>query len=223
MKIRSTIGTFSVAAAVALALAPAAPAYSGCAYVVDSSGKNVTDSSKKCVKTSTWTKSAWTEACGKPKPKPKPKPAPKPAPKPEPVVTPPAPTPPPPPPAPVQPTVEHVTLTGSALFGVNSATLTAKGKAAIDEVVDKLHTFDKVRTITITGHTDSTGSEAYNQKLSERRAQAVADYLKSRGVNPALLNVVGMGELAPIADNSTKEGRQMNRRVEIDIDGSKVK
>ncbi len=221
MKIRSTIGTFSVAAAVALALAPAAPAYSGCAYVVDSSGKNVTDSSKKCVKTSTWTKSAWTEACGKPKPKPKPKPAPKP--KPKPVVTPPAPTPPPPPPVEVKPTIEHVTIGGQALFDLNSASLTANGKAAIDDIVEKLHSFDKVRSITITGHTDSTGSEAYNQKLSERRAQAVADYLKSRGVNPALLNVVGMGELAPIADNNTREGRQMNRRVEIDIDGSKVK
>ena len=219
MKIRSTIGTFSVAAAVALALAPAAPAYSGCAYVVDSSGKNVTDSSKKCVKTSTWTKSAWTEACGKPKPKPKPAPKPKP----KPVVTPPAPTPPPPPPVEVKPTIEHVTIGGQALFDLNSAALTASGKAAIDDIVEKLHSFDKVRSITITGHTDNTGSEAYNQKLSERRAQAVADYLKSRGVNPALLNVVGMGELAPIADNNTREGRQMNRRVEIDIDGSKVK
>ena len=116
-----------------------------------------------------------------------------------------------------------MTIAGSTLFDLNSAKLTAKGKKAVDDIVEKLHTFDKVRTITITGHTDSTGSEAYNQKLSERRAQAVADYLKSRGVNPALISVVGMGELAPIADNSTREGRQMNRRVEIDVDGSRVK
>ncbi len=225
MKIRSTIGTFSVAAAVALALAPVAPAYSGCAYTVDSSGENVRDSSKECVRTSTWKKSAWTEACGKPKAE-----VPKPKPKPKPVVVPPAPTPPPAPvyvpePEPVvevAPTVERMTISGQALFDTNSDNLTANGKAAIDNVVEELRTFDKVRSISITGHTDSRGTESYNQDLSERRAASVQAYMASRGVNPALLSSSGMGELDPVGDNNTKEGRQDNRRVDIDVDGSRV-
>ncbi|HHJ19858.1 MAG TPA: OmpA family protein [Gammaproteobacteria bacterium] len=225
MKIKSTLATFSVAAAVAMALAPAAPAYSSCSNVIDSAGKNVRDSSKSCVKTSTWHKADWTEACGKPA-------APKPKPKPKPIVTevaPPAAAPPPPPepvvvpePAPVEPVVQHMTLDGEALFATNSASLTSTGKAAVDNVVEQLRGFDKVRTITITGHTDSRGSAAYNQKLSERRANAVRDYLISQGVNPALLSAVGMGEEAPVADNNTEEGRQQNRRVDIDVDGSKL-
>jgi len=227
MKIRSTIGTFSVAAAVALALAPVAPAYSGCAYTVDSSGENVRDSSKECVRTSTWKKSAWTEACGKPA---KPAPKPKPKPKPKPVEVPPAPTPPPAPvyvpePEPVvevAPTVERMTIGGQALFDTDSANLTAAGKAAVDTVVEELRTFDKVRSISITGHTDSRGAESYNQSLSERRAAAVEAYMSSRGVNPALLSSSGMGELDPVGDNNTKEGRHENRRVDIDVDGSRV-
>ena len=229
MKIRSTIGTFSVAAAVALALAPVAPAYSGCAYTVDSSGDNVRDSSKECVRTSTWKESAWTEACGKPKP-----PAPKPKPKPKPVEPPPPPAPEPPPPpvyvpepepepvVEVAPTIERMTIGGQALFDTNSDNLTAEGKAAIDNVVEELRTFDKVRTIGITGHTDNTGSESYNQGLSERRAAAVQAYMATRGVNPALLSSAGMGESSPVADNDTKEGRHQNRRVDIDVDGSRV-
>lgn len=220
MKIRSTIGTFSLAAAVTLALAPVSQAYSSCSYTIDSEGTNVRDGSGDCVKTITFNKGDWTEACGKPA-APAAAPAPAPAPKPV-VVAPPAPTPPPPAPAPVQPIVERVTLDGQALFGNDSASLTGDGQAAIDNVVDQLRGFDKVRTITITGHTDSRGSESYNQKLSERRANSVRDHLASRGVNPALLSSVGMGELAPVADNATADGRQMNRRVDIDVDGSKL-
>ncbi len=212
MKIRSAISTFSVAAAVALTIAPVSPAFSGCAYVVDTSGKNVRDTSGKCVKTTSWTKSAWTHECGKPKPKPKVVEAPK--------VTPP---PPPPPPKVVKPTVEVVTLQGKVLFAVNSAKLSPDGKKALDEVVERLRTFDKVKSIVITGHTDSTGSAAYNQKLSERRANAVRDYLISRGVNPALITAIGKGETEPVASNKTREGRAMNRRVEIQITGTKVK
>ncbi len=214
MKIRSAISTFSVAAAVALTIAPVSPAFSGCAYVFDTGHKNVRDTSGHCVKTTSWTKSAWTYECGKPKPKPKPK-----------VVEAPKVTPPPPPPPPkvVKPTVEVVTLQGKVLFPVNSARLSADGKKALDEVIERLRTFDKVKSIVITGHTDSTGSAAYNQKLSERRANAVRDYLISRGVNPALITAIGKGESEPIASNKTRKGRAMNRRVEIQITGTKVK
>ncbi len=68
-------------------------------------------------------------------------------------------------------------------------------------------------TALIEGHTDSVGSEAYNLALSDRRAKSVFDYLTSRGVDPARLSSVGKGESMPIADNSTAEGRQQNRRV----------
>lgn len=218
MKIKSTLATFSVAAAVAMVLAPAAPAYSSCAHVIDSSGNHVRDSSKSCVKTSTWKKADWTEACGKPAPPPPKKVVAQ--------VAPPVVAPPPPPvipePAPVEPVFERVVLDGQALFATNSARLTGEGTSAIDGVVEQLRGFDKVKTITITGHTDNTGSTAYNQKLSERRADSVRDYLISRGVNPALMSTMGMGETAPVADNNTREGRQLNRHVDIDIDGSKL-
>ncbi len=68
-------------------------------------------------------------------------------------------------------------------------------------------------TVLVEGHTDSIGSDAYNMGLSDRRAKAVFDYLSSRGVNPARMSSVGYGETRPIADNSTDEGRQQNRRV----------
>jgi len=71
--------------------------------------------------------------------------------------------------------------------------------------------------IQIAGHTDSTGSDDFNQKLSEQRAQVVKNALAGQGVNPARMIAVGYGESKPIADNSTEAGRQMNRRVEITI------
>ena len=68
-------------------------------------------------------------------------------------------------------------------------------------------------TAKIVGHTDSIGTEQYNQALSERRAKAVFDYLASRGVSPSRMQAIGMGESDPVADNATAEGRQLNRRV----------
>ncbi len=86
----------------------------------------------------------------------------------------------------------------------------------LDTLVRALGQYD-IGDISITGHTDSSGAEAYNQALSERRAQAVADYLIENGVAPERLTVIGMGESQPVADNSSKEGRAENRRVEIDF------
>ena len=79
---------------------------------------------------------------------------------------------------------------------------------------NRLDEFDQT-VVEVAGHTDSTGSHAYNQSLSERRSASVASYLKGRGVISERLITVGMGENYPIADNSTSEGRQVNRRVEI--------
>ena len=85
--------------------------------------------------------------------------------------------------------------------------------SALDAVIAKLKGTQADESVQVIGHTDSTGPEAYNQGLSERRAQAAADYMSSKGVGN--ISVSGMGESAPVADNGTREGRAMNRRVEI--------
>jgi len=118
--------------------------------------------------------------------------------------------------------LEHVSIP-NLTFDFDSAELTAEDKAILDNAVSKLAPYkDAFRAQTahveIVGHTDSTGPEAYNQKLSERRANAVADYLANQlGADRSRMIVSGKGESDPIADNSTREGRAKNRRVEVEI------
>ena len=108
-------------------------------------------------------------------------------------------------------------------FGFDSADLTATDKQELDVVNQQIEAFrpllrQNVAHMNVIGHTDSRGAEAYNQKLSERRAQAVADYFASEGqVPPETMRVSGMGESEPIADNGTETGRDQNRRVVIEI------
>lgn len=211
MKKRIALSTLSVAAVVALTLSPLSPAHSRCTHVVDGMGKHVKDGQKKCVHTGTFKGKETVEECGAPKKEVVKAPAPKP-------VAPP----PPPAPEPVKTVTERITVDGNALFAVNSAKLTAEGKASIDNVISQLATFDKIESIVVTGHTDSTGSAAYNQALSERRAAAVRDYMISKGVDASLITSVGRGEEEPVADNKTREGRRLNRRVEVDVTGVKI-
>lgn len=89
-------------------------------------------------------------------------------------------------------------------------------RQTLDQVADILSQY-KQTYIDVYGHTDSTGSDSYNQALSERRAVAVADYLASRGVQPARIGTRGFGKSQPIASNDTDAGRAANRRVEIKI------
>jgi outer membrane protein len=103
-------------------------------------------------------------------------------------------------------------VTRQLQFKLNSAELTDADKAVLDEVAENL-TRLKFISGTVVGHTDSSGSEAYNQGLSERRAQTVASYLEGKGIAAGRLKVSGAGESEPIADNKTKEGRAENRRV----------
>jgi outer membrane protein OmpA-like peptidoglycan-associated protein len=103
-------------------------------------------------------------------------------------------------------------VTRQLQFKVDSAELTDEDKAVLDEVAGNL-TRLKFVSGTVVGHTDSTGSDAYNQGLSERRAQSVATYLEGKGIAAGRLKVNGAGESEPIADNATKEGRAQNRRV----------
>ena len=99
-------------------------------------------------------------------------------------------------------------------FPTNSSTLNANAQNALAAAAQTL-TQSPDTTLTVNGHTDNTGSDAINDPLSQRRAQAVASYLQSRGVSASRMNIFGHGSRQPIASNATVEGRAQNRRVEI--------
>ncbi|MCM1281777.1 MAG: OmpA family protein [Alistipes senegalensis] len=114
------------------------------------------------------------------------------------------------------PTSEKVTYAADAFFDFDKATLKPEGKAKLDEIVAGLQNMD-VEVVVAVGHTDSVGAEAYNLKLSERRAEAVKAYLVSKGVDPQKVYTEGKGEAQPIGNNKTREGRAKNRRVELEV------
>jgi outer membrane protein OmpA-like peptidoglycan-associated protein len=101
-------------------------------------------------------------------------------------------------------------------FAFNDASVQPQFRPTLDEVSSILSQYPKTY-IDVYGHTDSDGSDAYNQTLSERRAQSVAGYLTSHGVQSARIATRGFGETQPIASNATEEGKAANRRVEIKI------
>jgi outer membrane protein OmpA-like peptidoglycan-associated protein len=107
-----------------------------------------------------------------------------------------------------------VTLPETVLFDVGEAVLRADAEPSLQGVVDLVGDHPGART-EVLGHTDSTGSPAFNQSLSDRRAAAVSDWLAGHGVDPATLTKMGYGASRPVADNGTPEGRQANRRVEV--------
>ncbi|KUI98417.1 OmpA family protein [Vibrio sp. MEBiC08052] len=107
-------------------------------------------------------------------------------------------------------------LSSESSFALNSAVLNKQGVADLQEAVELMSRHSQA-TATVTGYTDSTGSKEYNQSLSLKRAQAVAEQLVSQGIDADRITVRGMGESAPVASNDTKEGRAKNRRVEVEI------
>ena len=111
---------------------------------------------------------------------------------------------------------DNITLNmpGNVTFATDSSDLRPAFFDVLNSVGKVLKEFDQ-SVVEVAGHTDSTGSEDYNQGLSERRASSVSQYLAGRGINGQRLLTVGMGELRPVADNNTAEGRQANRRVEL--------
>jgi outer membrane protein OmpA-like peptidoglycan-associated protein len=113
---------------------------------------------------------------------------------------------------------DNITLNmpGNVTFATNSADLNAGFFSVLDSVGLVLNEFQQT-VVEVAGHTDSTGSDAYNQSLSERRAASVSAYLRSRQVLPDRIIAVGMGEARPVADNATDTGRQLNRRVELTL------
>ena len=185
-----------------------------------------------CYRTGYWTPSMAIIGCDpdlvpKPVAAPVPAPAPAPAPSPAPRATPaPAPA-----PAPSAAGVQKITLASKALFDFDKAVLKPEGKAAIDsEIISKLSGVQRLELVLVTGHTDRIGTQAYNQKLSERRADAVRDYLVSKGVARDKIETLGMGKTQPVPGvtcNMTAMKELIaclapNRRVEVEVKGDAV-
>ncbi|MFP4154208.1 MAG: OmpA family protein [Halothiobacillaceae bacterium] len=125
-----------------------------------------------------------------------------------------------PPPAPApKPEIKTVTLSADTYFDFDKYNLKPAGKAALDELVKEMGDLSEIAKITVVGHTDSIGTAEYNQGLSERRANTVRDYMIEKGVPAGKIEAYGKGEADPVADNSTREGRAQNRRVDVTTEG----
>jgi len=188
-----------------------------------------------CWRDAGWTPATAAEQCdGAIKPAPAPAPAPKvappppppPAPAPAPVVAPVAPVAkpaappaPPPPPAPVS---EKVTFAADAFFDSGKAALKPEATAKLGDLVDKTKGVN-LEVIIAVGHTDSQGNAAANQKISVARAEAVKKFLVSKGVENNRVYTEGKGSSQPVADNKTAEGRAKNRRVEVEVVGTRTR
>jgi OOP family OmpA-OmpF porin len=182
------------------------------AYLQDGSGMIVHNGAGECWHTGYWTPADSVGGCDgeivkAAEPAPPPPPAPEPAPAPKPV------------PAPVS---EKVTFAADTFFDFDKAVLKADGKAKMDDLVSKLQGMN-LEVIIAVGHTDSIGTTSYNQKLSVRRAEAVKAYLVSKGIEANRVYTEGKGEKQPVASNKTSAGRAQNRRVEIEVVGTRTK
>ena len=113
-----------------------------------------------------------------------------------------------------------MTFAADAFFDFDKSVLKPEGRAKLDDLVSKM-TGLNLEVIIAVGHTDSVGSDAYNQRLSVRRSEAVKSYLVSKGVEKNRVYTEGKGEKQPVADNRTAEGRAKNRRVEIEVVGTR--
>ncbi|AVO48018.1 hypothetical protein C6568_01140 [Melaminivora suipulveris] len=171
-----------------------------------------------CWRDANWTPATAAEGCDGAlvKAAAAPAPAPAAAPAPAPAAAAPAPA-----PAPAPAAASKVTYAADAFFDFDKSVLKPEGKAKLDDLVSKVKGIN-LEVIIAVGHTDSIGTDAYNQKLSVRRAEAVKAYLVSKGIEKNRVYTEGKGEKQPVADNRTAEGRAKNRRVEIEVVGTRA-
>ena len=174
-----------------------------------------------CWRDGTWTPATGLQGCDGVPPPPAP-PAPVPAPAPRAAPAPGAPAPAPAPAVVAAPTSEKVTFAADAFFDFDKAVLKPEGRAKLDDLVSKMSGLN-LEVIIAVGHTDSVGGDAYNQKLSIKRAEAVKSYLVGKGVEKNRVYTEGKGKKQPVADNKTAEGRAKNRRVEIEVVGTRTR
>lgn len=192
-------------------------------YVTTNQGNVVLSGTGLCVETGSWKPGTSVAGCDPlprrvavaPEPQPEP-PAPAAAAPAEPVAPPQQLAEPTPPPAPLP---EKLSLSTDALFNFDKSDLRPDAKAELDNLLERIRA-SNVDEISLIGHTDSIGTDQYNQKLSERRADAVKAYLVSQGMAAEKIHTEGRGEREPVADNKTKEGRQENRRVDVAVAGT---
>jgi len=187
-------------------------------YVTDTRNAIVKDPYNLCWRTGYWTPAIANCECDKdllPKQVCEPPPPPKPA------VAPPPPPKPAPKPAP-KPVTEKVTFAADAFFATGSAALNAEAQAKLADLVDKTKGVN-LEVIIAVGHTDSQGNAAANQKLSIARAEGVKKFLTSKGIENNRVYTEGKGSAQPVADNKTAEGRAKNRRVEVEVVGTRTR
>jgi OOP family OmpA-OmpF porin len=178
-----------------------------------------------CWRDASWTPATAAKGCDGAIVAAAPAPARAPAPAPAPVARPaPAPAPAPvaaPAPAPAA-AAAKVTYAADAFFDFDRAVLKNEGKAKLDDLVSKVAGVN-LEVVIAVGHTDAVGGDSYNQRLSVRRAEAVKAYLVSKGIEANRVYTEGKGKGQPVADNSTREGRAKNRRVEVEVVGTRAK
>jgi len=208
---------------VALLIATAALATAASAQTVDNwrstdgtVWKNGTN--ELCWRDSNWTPATAAVGCDGAIVAAKPAPVVAPAPAPAPVVVAPAPA---PAPAPVVVAPAKVTYAADAFFDFDKSVLKPEGKAKLDDLAAKVKDIN-LEVVIAVGHTDATGPDGYNQKLSVRRSEAVKAYLVSKGIEKNRIYTEGKGEAQPVADNKTREGRAKNRRVEVEVVGTRA-
>jgi len=209
---------------VAMLLASAAIAASATAQIAAADGGNVVNNWQNgtgdliwkngtndlCWRNAVWTAETAAEGCDGAK---KPLPPPPPPPPTKPPTAEPA--------QPAQPTASKVTYAADAFFDFDKATLKPDGRAKLDDLAAKIKSIN-LEVVVAVGHTDHTGSHAYNDKLSVRRAEAVKAYLVSKGIDKSRIYTEGKGKRQPIADNKTRVGRAQNRRVEVEVVGTRT-
>lgn len=115
-----------------------------------------------------------------------------------------------------------ITFDSGILFGFDSSDLLPEARTNLAALANSLSDMEEDAVLMVVGHTDATGSDSYNQALSERRANAAAGYLTQAGMNPARLQTIGLGESEPVAENESDAGRAQNRRVEVAVYASEA-